>query len=106
MNVIASATMHKSSRIMLAALKFFLGQDLQDDKGDSDGESVPLPRRVFLEAGPGPRAEMVDRGRREGKQPHPRRPPSTVRSLVGSHIVPCMLALPQAATARARARPR
>ncbi|GAX82660.1 hypothetical protein CEUSTIGMA_g10086.t1 [Chlamydomonas eustigma] len=36
-NVIASAAFHKSSRIMLAVLKFFLGQDAADEAG-SDGE--------------------------------------------------------------------
>lgn len=35
-NVIASAAQHKSSRIMLAVLKFFLGQDAADE-GGSDG---------------------------------------------------------------------
>ncbi|KAL6763683.1 SDA1-domain-containing protein [Haematococcus lacustris] len=34
-NVIASAAFHKSSRVMLAAVKFFLGQDKD---GDEDGE--------------------------------------------------------------------
>ncbi len=33
----ASAAFHKSSRIMLAVLKFFLGQDIADE-GGSDGE--------------------------------------------------------------------
>ncbi|KAI7837441.1 hypothetical protein COHA_008699 [Chlorella ohadii] len=38
-NVIAAAALHKSSRVMLAALKFFLGQDAAEDKGDdSDDE--------------------------------------------------------------------
>lgn len=34
MNVIASATAHKSTNIMLAALKFFLGQDLAAEQDD------------------------------------------------------------------------
>jgi len=38
-NVIASAAMHKSSRIMLAAVKFFLGTDKADNaEGGSEGE--------------------------------------------------------------------
>ena len=32
-NVIAAATAHKSSRVMLAALKFFLGQDAAEAEG-------------------------------------------------------------------------
>eukprot|EP00887_Chlorella_sp_A99_P007365 scaffold2.g7365.t1 len=38
-NVIASAALHKSSRVMLAALKFFLGQDAEEDKGDGSDDS-------------------------------------------------------------------
>ncbi|KAL4857462.1 hypothetical protein ACK3TF_002330 [Chlorella vulgaris] len=41
-NVIAAATQHKSSRIMLAAVKFFLGQDLVsegDNADDSDSDA-------------------------------------------------------------------
>lgn len=38
-NVIAEATAHKSPRIMLAAVKFFLGQDIEDnDNSDSDND--------------------------------------------------------------------
>lgn len=37
-NVIAAAALHKSSRIMLASLKFFLGQDAAEaEKGDGEG---------------------------------------------------------------------
>lgn len=37
-NVIAAAALHKSSRIMLASLKFFLGQDTAEaEKGDGEG---------------------------------------------------------------------
>lgn len=36
-NVIAAATQHKSSRIMLAAVKFFLGQDLVSEGDNADG---------------------------------------------------------------------
>ncbi len=40
-NVIAAAALHKSSRIMLAALKFFLGQDTAEaEKGDGEGWPV------------------------------------------------------------------
>lgn len=44
-NVIAAAALHKSSRIMLAALKFFLGQDAAEaEKGDgSDSEDEERP---------------------------------------------------------------
>jgi hypothetical protein len=35
-NVIAAATQHRSSRIMLAALKFFLGQDAEEAKGEGE----------------------------------------------------------------------
>ncbi len=39
-NVIASAVFHKSPRVMLASLKFFLGQDTAEEEGDdSDGEA-------------------------------------------------------------------
>ena len=34
----ASAAFHKSSRIMLAVLKFFLGQDAVDEAGSDDEE--------------------------------------------------------------------
>ena len=34
----ASAAFHKSSRIMLAVLKFFLGQDTIDEAGSDDEE--------------------------------------------------------------------
>lgn len=34
----ASATQHPSSRVMLAALKFFLGQDEAEDAGSDDDE--------------------------------------------------------------------
>ncbi|KAL4422877.1 hypothetical protein ABPG75_009074 [Micractinium tetrahymenae] len=44
-NVIAAAALHKSSRIMLASLKFFLGQDAAEaekgDGSDSDDEERP-----------------------------------------------------------------
>ncbi|KAG1675672.1 hypothetical protein FOA52_002381 [Chlamydomonas sp. UWO 241] len=43
-NVIASATFHKSPRIMLAVLKFFLGQDAADE-GGSDVEDELARRR-------------------------------------------------------------
>jgi protein SDA1 len=41
-NVIAAATSHKSTSVMLAALKFFLGQDLAGelDDADQDDESA------------------------------------------------------------------
>lgn len=40
----ASATQHPSTRIMLAALKFFLGQDdKEDDDGEGDDEEAPAP---------------------------------------------------------------
>ena len=44
-NVIASAVFHKSSRVMLASLKFFLGQDISEDDdsdNDDDGEKRPV----------------------------------------------------------------
>ena len=34
----ASATQHPSSRVMLAAIKFFLGQDEAEDAGSDDDE--------------------------------------------------------------------
>jgi protein SDA1 len=37
-NVIASATEHVSPVVVLAALKFFLGQDTLDEDGENDGE--------------------------------------------------------------------
>jgi len=37
-NVIASAVFHKKPRVMLASLKFFLGQDIAEDDGDSDND--------------------------------------------------------------------
>lgn len=48
MNVIASATGHKSTSVMLAALKFFLGQDLaaeldDADKKEADDEDASAP---------------------------------------------------------------
>ena len=39
-NVIAAATAHKSTNVMLAALKFFLGQDLAGELDDADGEDA------------------------------------------------------------------
>lgn len=39
-NVVASAVFHPSPRISLAALKFFLGQDDEEDAEDSDDEDV------------------------------------------------------------------
>lgn len=41
----ASAAVHKSSRIMLAALKFFLGQD-EDSSADSDNEDEDAVKLV------------------------------------------------------------
>ena len=37
-NVLASAVFHKSPRVMLASLKFFLGQDAAEDEDNSDDE--------------------------------------------------------------------
>ena len=49
-NVIAAACAHKSSRVMLAALKFFMGQDAAEaEKGD--GESVGYMRLACLPGG-------------------------------------------------------
>lgn len=38
-NVIASATAHSSTNVMLAALKFFLGQDLASELDDADKDA-------------------------------------------------------------------
>jgi hypothetical protein len=38
-NVIAAATNHKSTSVMLAALKFFLGQDLAAELDDDEKEA-------------------------------------------------------------------
>lgn len=42
-NVIASATLHESPTIMLAALKFFLGQDTADEESDDEGDTDAGP---------------------------------------------------------------
>ena len=39
-NVIAAAALHKSSRIMLGALKFFLGQDLAEAEKQAGGDGA------------------------------------------------------------------
>lgn len=44
-NVIASACFHKSPRVMLAALKFFLGHDQEGDGSDDDGDDQDEKRR-------------------------------------------------------------
>ena len=36
MRVAATAAFHKSSRVMLAVMKFFLGQDNEEDDSDAD----------------------------------------------------------------------
>lgn len=48
-NVIAMAVFHKSSRVMLGALKFFLGQDAADE-GGSDGEGDERDREEEAKA--------------------------------------------------------
>ncbi|KAK9811636.1 hypothetical protein WJX72_007420 [[Myrmecia] bisecta] len=42
-NVIASAVFHPSTRLMLPAIKFFLGQDEKDDAGESDDDEDEAP---------------------------------------------------------------
>jgi protein SDA1 len=49
-NVIASAVFHKSPRVMLASLKFFLGQDIAEDEGDSDNDDNEGEKKIT--AGP------------------------------------------------------
>lgn len=48
-NVIASATAHESTSVMLAALKFFLGQDLaaaeEDDEPDGEENTPAAPTK-------------------------------------------------------------
>lgn len=53
-NVIASATQHPSSRVMLASLKFFLGQDEMADVDSDDEDGGPSTRRVEAETPGGP----------------------------------------------------
>lgn len=40
-NVIAAACQHKSSSVMLASLKFFLGQDTAEAEKAGEGELLP-----------------------------------------------------------------
>lgn len=51
-NVIASATFHPSPRIMLAALKFFLGQDAQEGDGSDDEDEGHNPDSKTLPTAP------------------------------------------------------
>lgn len=51
-NVIATATEHPSSSIVLAAVKFFLGQDTAEAGEDSDDEEEELERMAQQQTAP------------------------------------------------------
>ncbi|KAH7622813.1 hypothetical protein Ndes2526B_g02092 [Nannochloris sp. 'desiccata'] len=61
-NVIASAVFHKSPRVMLASLKFFLGQDIAEDEGDSDNDDNDGEKK----AATGPSKEDVYKAFKKG----------------------------------------
>jgi len=61
-NVIASAVFHKKPRVMLASLKFFLGQDIAEDEGDSDNDDNDGEKNVAS----GPSKEDVYKAFKKG----------------------------------------